>query len=295
MLLGRNNEVLLSDFGLVLIAQSSRSLTTKEMAGTVGYMAPEQFGGKPRAASDQYALGVVVYEWLCGTRPFTGSYLEIAFQHQQVLPWPLRERVPTISAEVEDVVLRALAKDPRRRFASVRAFATALDEACQVEPGGHAKVPKGKSQGQHSQSGSSYWTRRGDAVEAVLPSDSRTIRQGEQDGRSNKSPTISAFLFNQPLSDPGEFYGRIRERETLINRTRNGASTSIVGPRRVGKTWLMSYLKLVAPRELGTRFLVGYLDATTSRCSTLAGFIASSLEALAIQKPIMSDAEADLV
>jgi len=105
----------------------------------------------------------------------------------------------------------------------------------------------------------------------------------------------AAFLFNQPLPDPGEFYGRIRERETLINRTRNGASTSIVGPRRVGKTWLMTYLKLVAPRELGTRFLVGYLDATTSRCATLAGFTKSALEALAIQRPIIGDAVANLV
>jgi hypothetical protein len=107
------------------------------------------------------------------------------------------------------------------------------------------------------------------------------------------TPT-SAFLFNQPLTDPREFYGRIRDRETLINRTRNGASTSIVGPRRVGKTWLMSYLKLVARKELGTRFLVGYLDATTARCVTIAGFTASSLEAFAVQKPQSNGVDEDL-
>src|SRR6266576_2183411 len=64
MLLGANGEVLLSDFGLVLLAQSTGSQTAKEMAGTLPYMAPEQINGKPRSASDQYALGIVLYEWL---------------------------------------------------------------------------------------------------------------------------------------------------------------------------------------------------------------------------------------
>jgi len=126
------------------------------------------------------------------------------------------------------------------------------------------------------------------------PIDPGTIHQGEQVGTSDAWPGIpghsiiqtmpeSAFLFNIPLSVPSEFYGRIRERETLLNRTRNGASTSIVGLRRVGKTWLMSYLKLVARKELGTRYLVGYLDATTARCATVVGFTESAIEALTVQ------------
>src|SRR5207237_1716212 len=66
MLLGRRNEVLLSDFGLATIAQSGHSLSKRDVAGTIIYMAPEQFRGKPAPASDQYALGVVIYEWLSG-------------------------------------------------------------------------------------------------------------------------------------------------------------------------------------------------------------------------------------
>src|SRR2546426_7378827 len=62
MLLGRNHEVLLSDFGLAVLIESSGTQNTQEMAGTAPYMAPEQFQGKPQKASDQYALGVVVYE-----------------------------------------------------------------------------------------------------------------------------------------------------------------------------------------------------------------------------------------
>jgi serine/threonine protein kinase len=66
MLVGRHEEILLSDFGLAALAHSSASLSTQEAIGTLPYMAPEQIEGHPRPASDQYALGVVVYEWLAG-------------------------------------------------------------------------------------------------------------------------------------------------------------------------------------------------------------------------------------
>jgi serine/threonine protein kinase len=134
MLVGWNNDILLSDFGLVLPALSSGSLTTREMAGTVPYMAPEQIQGKPRPASDQYALGIVVYEWLTGERPFQGSALEVYGQHLHVLPRPLRDRVPALSPAIEQVVLRALAKEPDQRFEGVQAFATAFEDACSGKP-----------------------------------------------------------------------------------------------------------------------------------------------------------------
>jgi serine/threonine protein kinase len=129
MLLGPNDEVWLSDFGISLIMPTSRSLTLQEMAGTVQYMAPEQVRARPGFASDQYALGIVVYEWLCGSCPFNGSFTEIPVQHLYAPPPPLRTKVPAISPAVEEVVLRALAKDPQQRFPTVRAFADALNEA----------------------------------------------------------------------------------------------------------------------------------------------------------------------
>ena len=84
MLLGSNNEVLLSDFGIASIAHSTSSLSTQAYSGTAHYSAPEQISGKPRPASDQYALGVVVYEWLTGTRPFTGDVTQLIYQHISV-------------------------------------------------------------------------------------------------------------------------------------------------------------------------------------------------------------------
>lgn len=93
--------------------------------------------------------------------------------------------------------------------------------------------------------------------------------------------TDTIFPFNVALTDPGEFYGRLFERKTLLQRTRTGASTSIIGPRRIGKTWLLSYLHLVASKELGPDFCLGYVDATMPSCATVAGFLSRVLDEMA--------------
>lgn len=128
MLLGRRQEVLLTDFGIALVAQSGSAQSTQAVAGTAAYMAPEQLQGKPRQSSDLYSLGVVVYEWLTGERPFQGTFTEVASQHVLTPPPPLRQKVPTLSRAIEHVVLTALAKDPRERFGSVRAFVAAFTQ-----------------------------------------------------------------------------------------------------------------------------------------------------------------------
>ena len=129
LLLGRNNDILLSDFGIALVTQSASYQSTQGIVGTVAYMAPEQIQGKSRPASDQYSLGVVIYEWLSGHRPFYGVFTELCAQHMFAPPPPLREKMPELSPAVEEVVMTALAKEPQRRFANVRAFATALEQA----------------------------------------------------------------------------------------------------------------------------------------------------------------------
>jgi len=141
MLVGRQEEVLLSDFGLAALVHSSASLSTQEAIGTLPYMAPEQIEGHPRAASDQYTLGVVVYEWLCGSRPFEGSLTAVMVQHLTMPPPPLREKVATIPLGIEQVVLRALAKEPTARFASVHDFAEALERASQLAPASIMLLP----------------------------------------------------------------------------------------------------------------------------------------------------------
>jgi serine/threonine protein kinase len=129
MLLGPSDEVLLSDFGFALM-QTSIPRVLSETAGTASYMAPEQLEGKPQPASDQYSLGIIAYEWLAGTCPFQGNFMEIASQHMLTEPPSLVERVPGLSTEVARVVMTALEKEPDRRFPSVSDFAQALEHAC---------------------------------------------------------------------------------------------------------------------------------------------------------------------
>jgi hypothetical protein len=129
MLLSADAHLLLSDFSLAIVAHNTTSQSTQQIMGTILYMAPEQIEHYPRPASDQYALGTVAYEWLCGRPPFSGTMLEIATKHCLVAPPPLRKHNPAIPPVVEDVVLRALEKDWQSRFPDVRAFAQALQEA----------------------------------------------------------------------------------------------------------------------------------------------------------------------
>jgi serine/threonine protein kinase len=128
MLIDATNHILLSDFGIVAVAHSTASMKTIDSTGTVHYMAPEHIKGKPLPASDQYALGVVVYEWLCGERPFQGdTAIEVAMRQLSDNPPPLCQRVPSLSSAVEQVVLKALAKDPKLRFPDIAAFSSALE------------------------------------------------------------------------------------------------------------------------------------------------------------------------
>jgi serine/threonine protein kinase len=131
MLLGQNNQVLLSDFGIATIAHTSRSLHTQDFSGTIAYMAPEQIQGKSRPASDQYALAVITYEWLTGHCPFQGSFAEIASQHMFAPISPLQTSSQALPSGVERVLRMALAKDPEVRFVRVEAYAHALEQACQ--------------------------------------------------------------------------------------------------------------------------------------------------------------------
>src|SRR5436853_4997432 len=132
ILLDADNRLLLSDFGLSLLTPSSEQLSTQDPAGTARYMAPEQLRGKPHFASDQYALAIMVYEWLCGKLPFRGTMWEIWQQHLYTAPPPLHTIRPELPLVLENVVLRALAKKPQDRFVSIQAFARALARASQT-------------------------------------------------------------------------------------------------------------------------------------------------------------------
>ena len=149
MLCRSDGTVLLSDFGIASVAYASGSANNyQSFGGTLPYMAPEQHTGKPRPASDQYALAVVAYEWLAGTRPFQGTVSELVSQHLHASPPSLLDQVPGLPIEVELAIFKALSKQPQERFARVDEFAAALQATSQsssIPPTPLASLPQTSS------------------------------------------------------------------------------------------------------------------------------------------------------
>jgi len=131
VLLDGNNNVLLWGFTFEAVMQN-RERHNYKLAGmmpeAVAYSAPEQIRGKTEPASDQYSLAILIYELLCGAVPFTGSPIEVAHQQMHALPPPPRQRVPTISVGVEGTIMKALEKDPGRRFSDIQTFINTLEQ-----------------------------------------------------------------------------------------------------------------------------------------------------------------------
>jgi predicted ATPase/DNA-binding CsgD family transcriptional regulator len=140
LLLGPKQEVLLSDFWLALFTPSIDILQVQEGFDTLTYyMAPEQISGQPCPASDQYALAVMVYDWLSGSGPFAGTRTQRSGQHLFAAPGLLHERHPEVPLAVEQVIFKALSGDPALRYVDVLSFASAFEEA------GHTASPSSSS------------------------------------------------------------------------------------------------------------------------------------------------------
>jgi serine/threonine protein kinase len=130
------DRITIIDFGIAVKTRSRRLTFGKlsNVMGTVDYISPEQVQGKRGdARSDIYALGIILYEMLTGRLPFAGPNA-FAVMNDRVLnhPVPPREIDPTISQEIEEIVFRAIERDPSQRYASVRDFAWDLAHPQQV-------------------------------------------------------------------------------------------------------------------------------------------------------------------
>jgi len=123
--------VYLADFGLAkVIGEGSDITQTGCLIGTPECMAPELANSPESVSSDIYALGVLLYQMLTGRPPFTGNTpLSVYWKHLREQPPPPSQINPAISHSVEQVILRALDKDPQRRFQSARAMARAYANA----------------------------------------------------------------------------------------------------------------------------------------------------------------------
>jgi eukaryotic-like serine/threonine-protein kinase len=143
VLLNREGEVKVTDFGIARSLHMDHGVTqTGTVLGTGEYLAPEQASGKPvSAATDVYSLGVVLWELLAGDVPFVGeNFVAVALRHVNEPAPSLHERRPDVSPRLAAAVDRALAKDPARRFPSMKAFAKEL-RACLAEVEGDMPPP----------------------------------------------------------------------------------------------------------------------------------------------------------
>jgi serine/threonine-protein kinase len=130
VLIDRDGDVLITDFGIALLTDSTRLTAADTTFGTAAYMAPEQGRGEPvSAATDLYATGVMLFEMLTGRLPFTGENpVAMMMAHQDQSPPRPSQIAPgnAISPAVEGAVMRVLAKRPADRLQSASAFLDAL-------------------------------------------------------------------------------------------------------------------------------------------------------------------------
>lgn len=124
----KNGKVKIVDFGIAHISQSSLMTRTGVILGTPSYMSPEQVRSEALTGrSDQFSVGVIMYELLTGRRPFDGdTYTTILYKILHEDPTPLREYYPVCPPELESVIMKALAKNPDDRFVDLAGMARRL-------------------------------------------------------------------------------------------------------------------------------------------------------------------------
>lgn len=136
VMVGENDQIKLIDFGIAM-KEDARRLTFVNLSnilGTPDYISPEQVkGGRGDQRSDIYALGIMLYEMLTGTVPFVGSN-PLAVMNERLINAPIAPRGfnPEISPELQEVVYRALERDPRHRYATAHEMIWDLEHQEQV-------------------------------------------------------------------------------------------------------------------------------------------------------------------
>ena len=128
-----DGQIKITDFGIAMALNSTQLTQTNSVMGSVHYLPPEQANGKGSTVkSDIYSLGILMYELLTGSVPFKGdTAVEIALKHMKEKIPSIRKQNPTIPQSVENIVLKATAKNPKNRYDNVRDMYKDLQTALQ--------------------------------------------------------------------------------------------------------------------------------------------------------------------
>jgi serine/threonine protein kinase len=191
---GTLDHVYVLDFGLAkfMSGAAKDDLTASWMVlGTPAYMSPEQGRGESiGAATDIYSTGVVLFELLTGTKPYNADNPIDTIHQHQFAPLPsIRDRLPEadFSAELDEAILTALAKDPGQRFASAQIFAEALDFVPEAAPTRTSTrlraltAPPGRGRAESTQLGSSEAVSQAALATSLLggaPTPAKSARPG---------------------------------------------------------------------------------------------------------------------
>jgi eukaryotic-like serine/threonine-protein kinase len=148
IMVGPNDQVKLIDFGIAANAGSRRLTFAKltEAMGTPDYISPEQVKGKRGdARSDVYSLGIMFYEMLTGKVPFTGAN-PFVIMNERLLnnPIPPREVNPEVSPQLQEIIYRALERDPNKRYPNAHEFALDLQHPEKVGVADRAELTNWK-------------------------------------------------------------------------------------------------------------------------------------------------------
>ena len=281
ILLDQDGYSYLSDFGIVKDITDDESLTMGGQPGTAYYMSPEQITGKRvDARSDIYSLGVLIFEMLTGRKPFQGN-LNTIFQGHIFEEVPrVYQYTQNMPDEVDDVLRRAMAKQPEDRYTKASQLAYALEAALQ-SPSAYMRA-RSAIESHDAEDASVSLNVERQEIPQTKQEANRRFPAEEQSAYSSDAPNTpiqTVTYLNYPLDyvpspkpvpphsrisyrhNPA-FVGRSRELQTLAQHLKNGQVTIISGLGGIGKTQLsVEFVHRYGHYFVGGVFWMNFADA----------------------------------